>query len=287
VHSKMMIVDDRHAYLGSANWDWRSLTQVKELGAIIMDCPALALDIQKIFKIYQLITGGPNVTLPKSFPRSLETAYNSQHPFTMHTSDGDVEVFIASGPKKINTPKRTNDMDAILSAISTAKTFIHASVMDYSPINLYGTNHVYWPVMDDALRLAALEGVSVQLLASLSSNATVMRLAPYLQSLDVLPNISVKMVIVPPQLIPPIPFTRINHVKYIVTDKLYYITTSNWSPDYFLNTAGASITIRTIDVTWRRMNAIFIYDWTNERYTYWLRSLFPVTPRPNNNNNNN
>ncbi len=35
-----------------------------------------------------------------------------------------------------------------------------------------------------------------------------------------------------------IPFARVNHNKYLVTDKTAYIGTSNWSADYFLFTAG-------------------------------------------------
>ena len=35
-----------------------------------------------------------------------------------------------------------------------------------------------------------------------------------------------------------IPFARVNHNKYIVTDKEAMIGTSNWTPDYFLKTGG-------------------------------------------------
>ena len=35
-----------------------------------------------------------------------------------------------------------------------------------------------------------------------------------------------------------IPFARVNHNKYIVTDKAALIGTSNWTPDYFLKTGG-------------------------------------------------
>lgn len=38
-----------------------------------------------------------------------------------------------------------------------------------------------------------------------------------------------------------IPFGRVNHNKYMVTDKVAYIGTSNWSGDYFVNTAGVGI----------------------------------------------
>jgi len=44
-------------------------------------------------------------------------------------------------------------------------------------------------------------------------------MVPYLQSLEVLPNLDVKLLVVPPW-VRPIPYTRVNHAKYIVTDKV-------------------------------------------------------------------
>lgn len=38
-----------------------------------------------------------------------------------------------------------------------------------------------------------------------------------------------------------IPFARVNHNKYMVTDKVAYIGTSNWVGDYFVNTAGIGL----------------------------------------------
>ena len=35
-----------------------------------------------------------------------------------------------------------------------------------------------------------------------------------------------------------VPFTRVNHNKYMVTDSTAYVGTSNWSGDYFVDTAG-------------------------------------------------
>ena len=36
-------------------------------------------------------------------------------------------------------------------------------------------------------------------------------------------------------------FARVNHNKYLVTDKTAYIGTSNWSADYFISTAGIGV----------------------------------------------
>jgi phospholipase D3/4 len=49
-HSKYMIVDGANLLLGSSNFcDWRSLSQVKELGLLVTDAPALALDLGAFF----------------------------------------------------------------------------------------------------------------------------------------------------------------------------------------------------------------------------------------------
>lgn len=51
LHSKLWIVDRKHFYVGSANMDWRSLTQVKELGFVAYNCSCLVEDIAKVFDV--------------------------------------------------------------------------------------------------------------------------------------------------------------------------------------------------------------------------------------------
>ena len=36
------------------------------------------------------------------------------------------------------------------------------------------------------------------------------------------------------------PYTRVNHSKFMVTDGQAFVTTSNWEGDYFISTAGVS-----------------------------------------------
>ena len=47
----------KHFYVGSANFDWRSLTQVKELGVLATDCECMAQDIAKIWQVYWELGG--------------------------------------------------------------------------------------------------------------------------------------------------------------------------------------------------------------------------------------
>ena len=64
LHSKLWISDRRHFYVGSANFDWRSLTQVKEMGVVVTHCPALAQDMEKIWQVYWEL-GGPGKQVPE------------------------------------------------------------------------------------------------------------------------------------------------------------------------------------------------------------------------------
>ena len=79
LHTKMWLVDRKHFYVGSNNFDWRSLTQVKEMGVLVMNCPTLAKDMAKIFDVYWLL-GGPGKEVPDSWPSSLSTNINAQNP---------------------------------------------------------------------------------------------------------------------------------------------------------------------------------------------------------------
>ncbi|RLN12677.1 phospholipase D Z-like [Panicum miliaceum] len=50
VHAKVGISDKKDVYIGSANNDWKSLTQVKELGIYFADCPQIAKTVEVYFQ---------------------------------------------------------------------------------------------------------------------------------------------------------------------------------------------------------------------------------------------
>ena len=61
MHAKLWIADAAAVYVGSSNPDWKSLTQVKELG-VVSRVPALARDVGKLFDVFWrwgvLVPGG-------------------------------------------------------------------------------------------------------------------------------------------------------------------------------------------------------------------------------------
>lgn len=74
-----------------------------------------------------------------------------------------------------------------------------------------------------------------------------------------------------------IPFARVNHNKYMVTDNTAYIGTSNWSADYFIDTAGIGLILgeqfdhnETSQSIRKDLASIFDRDW-NSAYAVELK----------------
>ena len=76
---------------------------------------------------------------------------------------------------------------------------------------------------------------------------------------------------VPPYTIE-IDHARVNHNKFMVTERVAYVGTSNWSADYFLNTAGVGYVINETesvsngDTLRASLQAVFERNW-NSNYT--------------------
>ncbi|XP_054168605.1 5'-3' exonuclease PLD3-like [Oppia nitens] len=275
LHTKFIIVDQKHVYIGSANMDWRSLTHVKEMGVVLYNCSVLANDLIKIFQVYWYL-GTTNATIPKSWPQDWSTNYNKSNPLSLSINEKPYNVFMSSSPKSFCPNGRTNDISAILSIIRNANKYIYIAVMDYYPQYLYSNYRAFWPLIDNELRKAVIDRkVNVRLLASHWNN-TRKSMPLFLKSLAAFNDSSVfgahiecKLFVVPaftPQQAD-IPFARVNHNKYMVTDQTAYIGTSNWSADYFVNTAGVGIAITPTNSSHYsirdQLQEIFERDWNS------------------------
>ncbi|XP_072101814.1 5'-3' exonuclease PLD3-like, partial [Mobula birostris] len=136
----------------------------------------------------------------------------------------------------------------------------------------------YWPTIEDRLRAAACERkVTVRLLISCWPH-TYAPMLVFLEALDVLRKeplscrVEVKLFRVPATAEQRrIPFGRVNHNKYMVTDRIAYIGTSNWSEDYFIRTAGVGLVINQTGAdagnpgtVQSQLKAVFQRDWDSE-----------------------
>ncbi|XP_015125172.1 phospholipase D3 isoform X1 [Diachasma alloeum] len=281
LHTKLWLIDRTHVYVGSANMDWRSLTQVKELGLVAMNCSCLANDLAKIFEVYWQL--GKEGKVPATWPDALSTKINVNRTMNFTLDDNKYKSFIASSPPPLSPKGRTNDIDAILHCIDKAEKFVYISVMDYFPLTIYTTKVKYWPVIDDALRSASIDRrITVRLLISWWKHSRPSE-DTFLKSLMDLTNsyknvrIEVKRFIVPTNAdLDKIPFARVNHNKYMVTDIAAYIGTSNWSGDYFINTAGIGMVFEDADHNnnhsiRQQLEEIFLRDW-NSPYAHSMNA---------------
>lgn len=279
LHTKFILVDQQHFYVGSANMDWRSLTHVKEMGIVLRNCPQPAADLLRIFNTYWYLGDG-NKTVPSSWPAEYTALYNAQRQLQTQIDGHTYSLYLTSSPKQLCAQDRTNDIDGILSIIDSAQKFIYIAVMDYYPFFLYKYPTKFWPVIDNALRKAAVERkVHVRLLASHWSH-TRKTMDVFLKSLNALQNqgilrgsIETRYFVVP-AFTPEersIPFSRVNHNKYMVTDKVGYIGTSNWSADYFVSTGGVGLAINSTSTDpnniREQLQKIFERDW-NSSYSH-------------------
>eukprot|EP00817_Percolomonadidae_sp_ATCC50343_P007043 CAMPEP_0117418670 /NCGR_PEP_ID=MMETSP0758-20121206/392_1 /TAXON_ID=63605 /ORGANISM="Percolomonas cosmopolitus, Strain AE-1 (ATCC 50343)" /LENGTH=342 /DNA_ID=CAMNT_0005199287 /DNA_START=276 /DNA_END=1301 /DNA_ORIENTATION=+ len=263
LHTKLVIADEKSYYVGSANFGWESFSQVKELGVHVKDCDCATKDIDNIWKRYLYIATSD--VLNESFdtfagyPYELNAYVNKNNPLNINfkgASSGN--MYHSAAPPQIAGQGRTSDIKALLSVIHSAEKYVYISVMDYLPFAVYGKNHTYWDEIDSAIRGAVLRDVDVRMLIShwnhtkaitgnvlnslLTYGNTLCKNTEYHHYSWCTGKISIKRYIVPDAKgYPPFPYTRVNHAKYMVNEKTAYVSTSNWSKDYFYTTAGISM----------------------------------------------
>ncbi len=231
LHAKYFVVDGREVYLGSQNFDWRSLTHIQEMGARVRD-PAVAASFEAVFALdWELAAGArpvppaPAQGAPPSFPEVAE--------------GGAAQVTPVFTPKGFLPDPRTWSLPALVSLLDGATTSIQVQVLTYKTTSRDGSP---FHDFDFALRRAAARGVSVELLVSdwEKRKGTV----ESVQSLARVPGIDVRFIDIPPWSGGFVPFARVSHAKYMIIDGVRsWVGTSNWEGDYFTKTRNVGIVV--------------------------------------------
>uniref|UniRef100_A0A8D0HPY0 5'-3' exonuclease PLD3 n=1 Tax=Sphenodon punctatus TaxID=8508 RepID=A0A8D0HPY0_SPHPU len=259
--------------------------QVKELGAVVYNCSCLAQDLGKMFEAYWVL-GVPDASIPSPWPANFSTTFNSETPLELKLNGTDAGVYLSSAPPALCADGRTKDLQALLSVIDGARKFVYVAVMSYIPTMEFSHPKRYWPAIDDHLRKVAYERrVHVRLLIGCWKHSKP-SMFPFLRSLAAMQDnrthysLEVRLFVVPAnETQAKIPFARVNHNKYMVTDKLAYIGTSNWSGDYFVHTAGSALVVNQTGpeaggapTLREQLQAVFERDW-DSRYSRDVSSL--------------
>lgn len=262
-HSKYFIVDGEEIFLGSQNFDWRSLKHIHELGIRIHN-KRLAEFITKIFNLDWDLSKNTietkiirNITLPQS------TIIDQKNPVQINWQDEWISIYPTFTPKEDIFPGMPFDETQLLDLIGNATEKIYIQLLSYNPAD----HGEYYPALENALRSAALRGVQVKLLVS-DWNKSKPGVG-YLKSLQVLPNIEVKFSTLPQYSGGFIPFARVEHCKYmVVDDSLTWIGTANWAKNYFYASRNLGLVIKGKSVN-SIVQKVFLKSWNGD-YTYFI-----------------
>jgi phospholipase D3/4 len=298
MHQKFIIADRSHFYLGSANMDWRALSQVKELGVVVWDDPNSAAELQQHFEVWWQFAGlAPHPTvLPAAgygvsrnvpawsllhenqsvSPIILPAAATWEEPLAVNWNGKRGTAFFAASPPALCGGGRMTEQDALLRMIAEAGERLDVSVMNFLPVGSLPleTGEVAnwgWPALYDALLHAATRGTKVRLLASrwAHTGGIMERLLAALQAAaeaEAPGGLSVRMFTMPgwdqtegPGRAYP-GYSRVNHPKFAVTESRLHLTTSNMTwRDFYVN-AGVTLNSDHPDLV-RGAQAIFDRDW--------------------------
>jgi len=229
-HAKFFIMDGKEVYIGSQNFDWRSLSQIHELGVRIKSERA-AKNFLRIFEDDWAFAGDASRKPPLS---AQAEPLNSKGKAQASLNGKEVRYYLAFSPKK-NLPKNLeSEIDELLKLIKGAKKSVKAQVMSYS------MKSVKWRELHEALRKAGKRGVSVSLVFADWTMGGKNDKA--IKELGSSKNVSVKISSIPPHSRGFIPFARVQHCKFLVADgRKGMISTSNWGYDYFYQSRGAAV----------------------------------------------
>ncbi len=212
LHAKYFVVDGREAYVGSQNFDWRSLEHIVEMGARVR-APHVVSAMAAIFEADWRVAGGE--------PFRLQIA---------RASDG--AIGLGASPKKL-VPEALWDLPRLVSFLGSAKRTLRVQVLTYKTTSRDGSA---FHELDDAVRAAARRGVSVELLVSTWGEK-----ADAVRALASTPNVVVRVLDIPKFSGGDIPFGRVAHAKFAVMDHRAWLGTGNWEGDYFYASRNLSL----------------------------------------------
>ncbi len=253
LHAKYFLVDGREAYLGSQNFDWRSLEHVQELG-VRTDQPELVRALADIFEADWAVAGGA--------PRDQAFAAPAQpyaFPVAIELEGGQVRASVVASPTGWLPDERLWDLPQLIALIDGAEQRVRVQLLNYKTSDYEGR---YFDELDAALRRAAARKVEVEILvADWSMKRWTIE---GLQSLQCMPNIEVRLVTIPEHSSGFIPFARVVHAKYLVVDgQRAWLGTSNWGRDYFHSSRNVGLVVDGAAFA-AQLDAFFSDLWSSE-----------------------
>ncbi|HAH30833.1 MAG TPA: phospholipase [Elusimicrobia bacterium] len=256
-HSKFFVADSSSVYVGSQNFDWRSLKHIHELGLRI-ESPRAAQTFEAVFEADWLMAASRDkADGVEYFKTPVPAAVTRKKPEKALLNGREVSYYTAFSPKEFKPKKFDAEIDELVSLIKGAKISLSAQVMTYS-LKDRGAGKK-WTELDEAFRAAAKKGVTVRLI--FADWAMGGKADADIKELSKAKNITVKISSLPQHSGGFVPFARVEHCKYLVADDKHgFISTSNWSRDYFYEARDAAIIITGAPAI-EALNDVFYKAW--------------------------
>jgi phosphatidylserine/phosphatidylglycerophosphate/cardiolipin synthase-like enzyme len=228
LHAKYFLIDGRETWLGSQNFDWRSLEHIQELGVLVRNTE-ITRAFGEVFEADWALAGGEATSVPASDepPRSVSLRFG----------DAIVVATPVASPKDWLPGEAWWDLPKLTTVIDEARETVRIQLLTYRSQNRDGTT---FDLIQNALVRAAQRGVKVELLVADwgKRKGTI----EGLQELVRLEGLAVKMVAIPEHSSGFVPFSRVIHSKYLVVDGARaWIGTSNWEQGYFFRSRNVGL----------------------------------------------
>jgi phosphatidylserine/phosphatidylglycerophosphate/cardiolipin synthase-like enzyme len=229
LHAKYFVVDRAEAFLGSQNFDWRALAHIQEMGVHVR-APALAGALLDVLDTDWELAAGADAT----------TRVRSKDTGETRTRTGE-HVTLTASPKGWLPEESSWELPKLVAMLDGAKRSVDVQVLTYKTKERDGSP---FPTLDDALRRAAARGVHVRLLVSEWASKPGSDSRAVLEDLAKVPNVEVRVIVIPKWSGGEIAFARVAHAKYMVVDGARaWVGTSNWEGDYFTKSRNVGVIV--------------------------------------------
>lgn len=250
-HAKYFIVDGNSVFLGSQNFDWRSLKHIHELGLRIENAGAVRIYLDIFNFDWRLAESNDRAAVTTGLaPRAYTTPFYS-------VFNGDSITFTPTcSPIGLIIDSTLWDEPAIVRVIDSAKDEVSMQFLGYDTRDRGGAEYL---VLDDAIRRAAAKGVKVRLLVADWEKGTPAERA--LQELLVVPNVEVKFSVIPEWSGGYISFARVEHCKFVLADSsAFWLGTSNAEKSYFYRVRNVGVVVASATLG-RILHRVFSRSW--------------------------
>jgi len=257
MHAKYFIVDNEILFLGSQNFDWRSLIHIHEMGVKVKS-KKLAATFGKIFELDWGYCISHDESGLYELGKSKEKVLNSKNTLNL-SSDyfGKISLYPAFSPYDLTPKKFSYEEKEIVKLIKKTKSRLYIQI--YSFLDKAGKDKKFDSFVK-AIKNAANRGVDVRIIIpdwAMKKDAVI-----FLRELSQTSNVQIKISTIPLYSGGFIPYARVEHCKYFISDyKTSFVSTANWEYDYFYESRNASLVIKNKKVN-SELEEVFLRDWT-------------------------